>query len=50
MSFDQPAYSVSESDIVVNPMLHISKPFPRYFSVSVYATDGSATGEPICSL
>ena len=50
VSFDQSAHSVAEGDIVVHPVLYISKPLPYHFSVSVFATDGSATGKLLSSL
>ena len=50
VSFDQLAYSVTEGDIVVQPVLHISNPLPYHFSVSVFVIDGSATAELLSSL
>ena len=45
MNFEQPSYSVDESDRFVQPVLVFSKPSSVSYTVQVITTDGSATGK-----
>ena len=49
VSFEQSTYSVNENAGPAQPVLVLSDPLSTDITVSVYNTDGSATGE-YCSI
>ena len=43
--FEQPTYTVNETDGRVEPVLVLSNPSSSVITVQVFSTDGSATGK-----
>ena len=48
LKFNQSAYNVDEDDGPAQPVLVLSNPSSTDITISVFSTDGSATGKIVC--